>query len=198
MGARKRAARRAAAGGPGPYKTPAYRRRLARGIGKLIGVQGERVAIDYQKARAAYRIGERLRPCPGCPDCTGDTKALRRIIERPERVRHWGQYHTIVPAFLPTAIGDGKQWIVLVPLNTRPNYYVCRIDSSHSDKDPDGWLDDLYLALEGYFGRGGADDGEEGEEPAEWPAVDLDCGSCWGDYQWSRCDGSGVLPARPR
>lgn len=69
MGARKRAARRWVAGGPGPYRTPDYRRRLARGIGNLLAAQAGRIVIDYLIALLRYRIGERLRPCH-CDACT--------------------------------------------------------------------------------------------------------------------------------
>lgn len=38
-----------------------------------VGMQGG--SLDgYMKIRSRYRIGERLRPCPGCPDCQPDPR----------------------------------------------------------------------------------------------------------------------------
>ncbi len=36
--------------------------------------------LDYWEARALYRLGERLRPCPGCPGCDKPRSAIRQLV----------------------------------------------------------------------------------------------------------------------
>lgn len=45
-------------------------------------------------------------------------------------VEFWGQKHTITPALVDKIHGDGLQVVWLSSINTRPFYYVLRIDSS--------------------------------------------------------------------
>lgn len=70
QGARKRAARFAAWHTAVTYGreviTPALRRCIA---ADRIKLRTENVAAEYARKRARYRIGELLRPCPGCLKC---------------------------------------------------------------------------------------------------------------------------------
>ena len=65
MGARKRAAHRAAVNALGNDRAKAYTREYGSYLrsGEYLGA--------YWTAREMCRIGERLRPCPGCEECRG-------------------------------------------------------------------------------------------------------------------------------
>lgn len=84
--------------------------------------------------------------------------ALKSIIEVPTIQKLWGQPHTIVPRVVDEKFGDGMQLIWLSPINNRPMYYVCRIDSatqlSNRDKRAfcDRELEGLYQEIEVQFG----------------------------------------------
>lgn len=49
----------------------------------------------------------------------------------------WGQPHDIKPCLIEKIHGDGLQLVALTPIDTRPNYYVLRIDSSIDLDDDD-------------------------------------------------------------
>lgn len=103
------------------------------------------------------------------------TDTVRALLQS-ERVTFWGKEYDVTPELVPEIFGDGAQVIGLEPLNTRPNYYVVRVDSSWSTSNW-GWdkpvlidhLDDVYVAIEEYFGRA---------HPEE---CDCSCGSCIDD-----------------
>lgn len=110
------------------------------------------------------------------------------LIETEERVRFWGHSYTITPKLVSTVWGNGEKWMHLTPLNTRPNYYVLRVDSRLG---AEGWpefadiCDDVYNAIEDEFGRVDDDmdeDDSDSEELRDWPAADFSVGSSWGDY----------------
>ena len=112
------------------------------------------------------------------------SKAKQRELEKPFWTRFWGQRCLSRPAFCPTILGDGYQLIALTPLATRPNYYLIRVHSSWSLDSGDEnclaeHLDDVYDALEEYFGPVEYE-GDHGETcEADWPAFDFGCGQCW-------------------
>ncbi len=55
-----------------------------------------------------------------------------------ERTAHfWGQAFQVTPAVADAHLGDGRQLLWFEPLNTRPNYYLIRIDSSWGDLHDD-------------------------------------------------------------
>ena len=103
-----------------------------------------------------------------------------------ETVEFWGRSHEITPVILDETFGDGKKSICLTPLNTRPNYYIVNIDSSVDLLENDSVIDYLekedgvlnYIIEE--YGECCGDD----EEP--FPALNLDCGYCWGEYKQDR------------
>lgn len=72
-GAKRRAARRDAVttqpGGRATSRKPAVRRHLL-SVFSACWLDGRPATIErYAEARRRYRIGERLRPCPGCCGC---------------------------------------------------------------------------------------------------------------------------------
>lgn len=122
----------------------------------------------------------------------------RAKVEVPYKTRWWGSDYTCDPRFVDQALGDGNVLLGLQPLNTRPNYYVIRIDSSWhlsccrecEDKCPDELIDhleEIYEAIDEEYcdvdsiRYSNENDIEEGEEPDsdKWPALDLYCGSSW-------------------
>lgn len=85
---------------------------------------------------------------------------LRKIIEREEVAHLWGQPHRITPRLCTHVFGDGMQLLLLEPIDTRPNYYVVRIDSTWElsnwydgpKEQLCGHLDEIYDAIEDDFG----------------------------------------------
>lgn len=48
----------------------------------------------------------------------------------------WGQtYENFHPEKLDHVYGDGKRLIYLMPMNTRPYYYIARVDSQYPTGD---------------------------------------------------------------
>jgi hypothetical protein len=115
------------------------------------------------------------------------TLSLRDVVETPHERLMWGQPHTVHPRLCSTVFGDGAMLLGVEPTNTRPEYYVVRIDSEWNGKDLDDepfrdFLDDDVIeALFDEFGNAddGPEDGGELGETADWPAVDLSCGHAW-------------------
>ena len=119
------------------------------------------------------------------------TKRLRATIERRRKVRHWGVDYWITPRLIDKVFGDGKTLAYVMPLNTRPNYYVIRIDGEFNDDnmDDDEFRDllahEILDAIAEQYGD--CDDDCELEAMADklpWPALDSDCGEYWGELEW--------------
>lgn len=119
---------------------------------------------------------------------------LRQKV-RNELRRHktyfWGCSYIVTPRLVEWIHGDGLQLIYFMPLNTRPNYYVVRIDSkinlSNYGEEPcfaDEVLDELYLQIEEQFGASYEEwdhpNGRTYHRHNYWPALSEDSGSCWG------------------
>ena len=129
----------------------------------------------------------------------------KQRVEMEQDSSLWGQPCRIMPRLMPGRFGDGKQLIGLSTLNSRPDYYVIRVDSRW-DLDNGGagplfieHLDDILLALEEHFGlafcecgeRYGATPNYDGEpvgcelckgssvKDGEFPNVDADGGCEW-------------------
>lgn len=110
-------------------------------------------------------------------------KRLRMAIEKPTPVQFWGEDYVIVPRLVSRVFGNGRRLIHITPLNTRPNYYVVRVDSRWVNLDGDGFRDfieEVYEAIEDEFGAVDYDD----DESYPWPAFDGDVGVCWGGLYW--------------
>ncbi len=106
----------------------------------------------------------------------------------PKTVTHWGkEYHNHTPELVSSVHGDGKCLIYIMPLNTRPNYYILRVDSSVSqmiEADEDeirDLIEEFYDILEDEFGRREEEDDDGNEVLEEWPALNVGSGSCWGE-----------------
>ena len=101
----------------------------------------------------------------------------------------WGvEYHNQVASLIDRIHGDGQCLIYLIPLATRPNYYIMRVDSSVREMiDDDGdeireLVDEEFLCeIEDEFGRR-EDEDEDGNETLEpFPALNDSCGFSWGE-----------------
>lgn len=101
-------------------------------------------------------------------------------------VTFWGTSHEITPLLVHEHFGDGQQLVGLMPLNTRPNYYVVRIDGA-MDLDSEAWrdlLDDVAFAIEDEYGMRCRDDDEDLDEHGDhvlydWPAYNGSSGVSW-------------------
>lgn len=123
----------------------------------------------------------------------------RARVERRYRTSFWGQHYFITPRLCSTIFGDGKQWVFIQPLNTRPNYYVVRVDSLLDlDVGLPGPAPDIRDLLEIEGGILDAieedygahdDDWEDPDQPSEddkirpFPALDDSVGVSWGEYR---------------
>lgn len=124
-------------------------------------------------------------------------KAFRAAVEREKDAYLWGKKYRIIPCLVPEIFGDGKALIGLQPVNTRPNYYVVRIDSSWA-KNLDGefreHLEDIYDSIKLEYGEASSYDDLEcggcGKETCcecnyyGWPALDVNSGSDWFELDW--------------
>jgi len=131
------------------------------------------------------------------------TAALRALVERRQRVKHWGQDCWITPRLVAAVLGDGGQLIGLAPTMYRPNHFLVRIGSTWSlhwqhhhdskgEPTPEEWLDDVYEAIEGEFDvwpwaddywRVGDKEAYEGEAE-EHRRVSFNDGACWWKEKW--------------
>lgn len=127
------------------------------------------------------------------------TEDLRKLIEVEHVCRFWGDDYNITPRLVDKILGDGKQLIQLEPLNTRPDYYVVRIDSRWNlddddvdDADADAnfiihHLGEIYNAIDEQFGaKCECEDPDDCEcdEGQGFPVLSTDCGVSWGDMDW--------------
>lgn len=113
-------------------------------------------------------------------------KRLQAELERKRRVRFWGRNYLISPCYVPTILGDGMKLLAVQPLNTRPRYYLIRIDSSWDESNYESPcvgdnMDDIYEAIEGYVGPKCWTDNRGKERREGWPSLDDECGSSWWD-----------------
>jgi hypothetical protein len=106
------------------------------------------------------------------------TKELRALVEVAETVEFWGQKHTITPRFIEKIFGDGKQLLIVQPMNTRPNYFVVRVDSS-PELDVFDILDDIVDSAEDEYGY--YDDEELTDDEKVFPIVDWTVGCSWSE-----------------
>lgn len=112
---------------------------------------------------------------------------LKRLTA-PRTVRRWGQEETITPYLVERVWGDGLCIKAIVPLNTRPNFYVVRLDSGFYDLDEDDAYDVCdevltHLEKEEVGPMWPLTWGMEEDWPPEidgaerpWPAIDLGAG----------------------
>lgn len=131
-------------------------------------------------------------------------KLLKAAVEVETVGFLWGQRYTFVPALCSKIFGDGRALLALTTINSRPRYYVVRIDSRWEIDEasaPEGaesvrdHLDEIYDALEEDFGRAVYEDDEEvDEEPREWPAFDDRSGTTWWRERWPRLEGVKFEP----
>lgn len=118
--------------------------------------------------------------------------AIREAIERPRMVRFWGVDQLCSPKVVDHVWGDGQKLAYLMPLNTRPNYYVLQMDSKWTSDDMWESGESGDELLEEALSEIGCQFGEITDEWAQelpdddpelgWPVLRCDCGSEWGEY----------------
>jgi hypothetical protein len=114
------------------------------------------------------------------------TKKTIAHLTRRQWARLWGQKHMIRPVFIPQALGNGEKLLAVTPLNTRPNYYLVRVDSSWSDHNSDepciaDHIEEICEAIEDCVGPKHFEDDSGQEVSDPWPALDDECGVSWCD-----------------
>lgn len=118
-------------------------------------------------------------------------KTIDEIIKEemtPRTIRFWGaEYENFTPVLAKERHGDGKRLMWFSSMDTRPNYYLIRVDSGLPMDDSAESMDIVYNfidfalieALEDEFGFSD-DNREDGEEYPGFPVVLLDTGFSWG------------------
>jgi hypothetical protein len=126
---------------------------------------------------------------------TKNAKRLRKLIEVEETGRFWGEEYKIIPQFVEAKIGNGRLLLGLQPLNTRPNYYVIRVDSKEDLHDQ---MDDIIDAIIDEYSDIESereyliDDGVNPEDAdlanfegdMGWPVFSGDSGCAWFELDW--------------
>lgn len=106
---------------------------------------------------------------------------LKQLLKR-QRTEHWGSVSRFKPELLDKVYGDGKQLLMLFPINERPRYWVVRVDSKCSGwSDDDSFfdmLDDIYEQIDEQFGCPPEEDLGVGDERPYFPMYDGE-GTSW-------------------
>lgn len=113
------------------------------------------------------------------------TDAERATIEVEIDVKLWGQPHRITPRCVSHIYGDGGLWMMIQPLNTRPNYYVCAVDTHMEDSNDEredpfyGMLQELELTIEEEYGSTDDEQYCGGDGLPDFPVASFDSGCTW-------------------
>lgn len=113
------------------------------------------------------------------------SKKVTAHITRRQWARLWGQKHMIEPVLIEGHLGDGMKLVAITPINTRPNYYLIRVDSTWSVYNRDTpsiceHIDEIYDAIEDEVGPADQTDDDNNEIHVGWPAMD-GSGCSWCD-----------------
>jgi hypothetical protein len=117
----------------------------------------------------------------------GTRTDLRERIEAPHLRRMWGQQRMVQPRLVDAVFGDGGLLVGIEPVNSRPQYYVVRVDSTlalglGSDEFRDLLDLQIYESIAEQFGKVDDEDADDADgEP--WPALDLTYGCSWFKYE---------------
>lgn len=121
------------------------------------------------------------------------SEALKSHLTRKQAAYLWGQKSFIRPVFIEEHLGDGGRLVAITPINTRPNYYLIRIDSrwwmdslrSHVDLPEEDHIaehiDQICEVIEETVGGRYTEEDDGSEVMNEWPALNDECGVCWCD-----------------
>lgn len=165
------------------------KQRTAKKIAKRVATERCKSIRQRYRWRGRRRQGYRCRTIVAALRVLPD-QLLRRLIENPEKTRFWGRNYTITPRYVSGKIGDGGRLCFYTQLNTRPNYYVLRIDSRVGVRDLNEFdeicdaIDDEYGSVNFHCDTCDRDwsegDCDDCDGDRNWPRLDDDCGSSWG------------------
>jgi len=129
---------------------------------------------------------------------------IPKKYRKPRKVHFWGQEYTVTPAVCEAHHGNGELLLWFEPLNTRPDYYLIRVDSdffaapdsngydqidavidllidefSEKERERENLAEDLRE--QGIEPNGDNTDLAGNEERLGWPVLSLDSGYSWGE-----------------
>jgi hypothetical protein len=117
---------------------------------------------------------------------------LRELVEVERDAELWGQRYRVTPRLVEEPIGDGSQLIWFETMDSRPNFWVLRVDSLWDLNNVAAeQLEEIFEAIEDEYGSCICDeepDEEDGPTPEEiaacaFPAFHDSTGGCrWGEY----------------
>lgn len=97
---------------------------------------------------------------------------LSQLLKR-QRTEFWGNSYDFIPKMLDKVFGDGKQLLLLFPINERPRYWVVRVDSKCTNDDAVyDIIDEIYEAIDEQFGTPDESDIGIGEDRPYFPQFD--------------------------
>ena len=101
------------------------------------------------------------------------TEQIARL-ETPFQERWWGSDHIVKPVVITEPMGDGRKFFAIQPLDTRPQYYIVRLDSGVNIPDD---IDAILDHIEAQVGDSRYDGQDYGDSP--WPELHADSGVSW-------------------
>lgn len=134
--------------------------------------------------------------CKRCKDAlaTMAEDKLRALIERRQAGYLWGRRYFFTPRLVSEVFGDGRKLLGLSGVNTRPAFWVIRVDSKWLDERGSGTellrdhLEEIYQAIEADFGTGEKENGELYANAKFPQACDIGVGCGWWQYEPSKVE----------
>lgn len=137
------------------------------------------------------------------PEVKIDAPPIPERFRKTRTVEWWGEKYQVTPAIVDSHLGNGRRLLRFQPLNTRPDYYLIRIDSRWdcgADEFYDDHLENVIEAIidqysemerereyleedlreQGIEPTGDNTDLAGNEDRMGWPVLSLDSGYTWG------------------
>lgn len=135
-------------------------------------------------------------------DVKTEAPPIPERFKKTRTVEWWGGKYQVTPVIVEQHLGNGRRLLRFQPLNTRPDYYLIRIDSAwdcgadefydrleeiieaiedeYSEKEREREYLEEDLRAQGIEPTGDNTDLAGNEDRLGWPVLSLDAGYSWG------------------
>lgn len=123
------------------------------------------------------------------PDTATTAPPIPAQYTAPHTLTFWGERHAVTPAVAEAHLGDGRCLLAFTCADTRPNFYLIRVDSGFlaagDAGDPAGDIAAVIDALADEFGERDnerellGDELDADGDGLGWPVLNLDSGYDW-------------------